>query len=110
MVDVAYRLLGLLVQARYQIALLVGLLNALSLLLPRLVRGRRERRPLAEGSALLAISPRQLHEVTAGWQYAGLRRYPALRLAHQGDDRAQQVTYLAFDTPADRDAVRARLG
>jgi hypothetical protein len=60
--------------------------------------------------ARLAISPRQVQDVSAGWQYAGLRRYPALRITHLGDDRGEQVTYLAFDTPADRDAVRARLG
>ena len=31
-----------------------------------------------------------------------LWRYPALRIRYLGDDRAAQVTYLAFDTPADR--------
>ena len=76
----------------------------------RLMRARRAPRPLAETPGRLAISPRQIQEVAAGWQYAGLRRYPALRIRYLGDDRAAQVTYLAFDTPADRDAVRARLG
>jgi hypothetical protein len=78
--------------------------------LQRLMRARRAPRLLAETPARLAIAPRQVQEVAAGWQYAGLRRYPALRIRYLDADRAAQVTYLAFDTPADRDAVRARLG
>jgi hypothetical protein len=77
--------------------------------LQRLLRAQRPPHAPAEMPGRLAISPRQIQEVAAGWQYAALRRYPALRIRYLGDDRAAQVTYLAFDTPAERDAVRARL-
>jgi len=80
------------------------------LLLQRQIRARREARSVAEAPARLAIAPRQVQDVAAGWQYAGLRRYPALRITHLDDDQAERATYLAFDSPADRDAVRARLG
>jgi hypothetical protein len=80
------------------------------LLLQRQMRARHEARQLVDTPAHLAISPRQIRDVSAGWQYVGLRRYPALRITHLGDDRGEHVTYLAFDTPTDRDAVRARLG
>ncbi len=79
------------------------------LLLHRQIRAHREPRQLVDTPAHLAISSRQIQDVSAGWQYVGLRRYPALRITHRGADRGEQFTYLAFDTPADRDAVRARL-
>ena len=72
--------------------------------------GRSARRMRRGDAGRLAISPRQIQEVPTGWQYAALRRYPALRIRYLGDEPAAQVTYLAFDTPAERDAVRARLG
>jgi len=67
----------------------------------------RERPP--EPSERLAIAAQAVREVTAGWQYAGLRRHPALRIAHRGVDRTERLTYLAFDSAEARDAVRARL-
>jgi hypothetical protein len=70
---------------------------------------RREPEPNVQTVARLAIPAPTLEAVTAGWQYAGLRRYPALRLAHAGEHDRPQYTYLAFGSVAARDAVLARL-
>ncbi|HEY7060104.1 MAG TPA: hypothetical protein VII06_01385 [Chloroflexota bacterium] len=71
--------------------------------------GRREPEVIVQSIARLAIPAPTLEAVEAGWQYAGLRRYPALRLRHRGDSPRPQFTYLAFGSRAARDAVRARL-
>lgn len=78
-----------------------------------LVAQRRAPRPepeiVVQSVARLAIPPPTLEAVMAGWQYAGLRRYPALRLTHQSGQDRPQYTYVAFGTAAARDAVLARL-
>ena len=68
---------------------------------------RRERPP--EPSERLVIAAQAVREVATGWQYAGLRRYAALRIAHRGFDRTERLTYLAFDSAEARDALRSRL-
>jgi hypothetical protein len=70
---------------------------------------RREPDPVTETTTRLVIPARSRHAVVAGWQYDGLRRHPALRLAHEGDDGREQYTYLAFGNVYARDAVLARL-
>jgi hypothetical protein len=78
-----------------------------------LVAQRRAPRPEPEvvvhSVARLAIPAPTLEAVLPGWQYAGLRRYPALRLTHQSGQERPQYTYVAFGTAAARDAVLARL-
>jgi hypothetical protein len=69
-------------------------------------QSRRERPP--EPSERLAIAAQAVRDVATGWQYAGLRRYAALRIAHRGVDRTERLTYLAFDSAEARDALRAR--
>jgi hypothetical protein len=70
---------------------------------------RREPEIVVQSVARLAIPAPTLEAVTHGWQYAGLRRYPALRLVHSGEHGRPQYTYVAFGTAAARDAVFARL-
>lgn len=70
---------------------------------------RREPEPIVQSVARLAIPAPTLAAVTRGWQYAGLRRYPALRLEHHAGRERPQYTYLAFGSTAARDAVIARL-
>jgi hypothetical protein len=70
---------------------------------------RQEPEVVVQSVARLAIPAPTLEAVTPGWQYAGLRRYPALRLQHSGERGRPQYTYVAFGTAAARDAVFARL-
>jgi hypothetical protein len=70
---------------------------------------RREPEPTVQSVARLAIPAPTLGAVTPGWQYAALRRYPALRLTHAGERGRPQHTYLAFGSAAARDAVLDRL-
>jgi hypothetical protein len=70
---------------------------------------RREPEPTVQSVARLAIPAPTLEAVASGWQYAGLRRYPALRLTHSGEHERPQYTYLAFGSAAARDAVLAHL-
>ncbi len=64
---------------------------------------------VVQSIARLAIPAPTLEAVAPGWQYAGLRRYPALRLVHGGEQGRPQYTYVAFGTTAARDAVLTRL-
>jgi hypothetical protein len=70
---------------------------------------RREPEVVVQSVARLAIPAPTLEAITPGWQYAGLRRYPALRLQHSGQRGRPQYSYAAFGTAAARDAVLARL-
>jgi hypothetical protein len=72
-------------------------------------RRRREPEPRPEPTSHLTIPAHARQAIVVGWQYAGLRRYPALRMAHQGEDGREQLTYLAFGSVFARDAVLARL-
>ena len=72
-------------------------------------RRRPEPPPVTETTTRLTITARARQAVVAGWQYAALRRYPALRVAPQGDDGRAQYAYLAFSTVFAREAVLARL-
>ncbi|HLH24011.1 MAG TPA: hypothetical protein VK066_15920 [Chloroflexota bacterium] len=69
----------------------------------------REPEVVVQSIARLAIPAPTLEAVAPGWQYAGLRRYPALRLVHGGEQGRPQYTYVAFGTTAARDAVLTRL-
>ncbi len=69
----------------------------------------REPELVVQSVARLAIPAPTLEAITSGWQYAGLRRYPTLRLQHSGEGGRPQYSYLAFGTVAARDAVLARL-
>jgi hypothetical protein len=80
------------------------------ILIDRLISRQLERDTASEPPARLEIAPRALEDVLRGWQYVGLRRLPALRLTHRGEDGAVERTYLAFDSTAGRDAVWGRLG
>jgi hypothetical protein len=60
--------------------------------------------------ARLAIAPRALEAMTPGWQFDGLKRMPALRLAHRSDEGTGRYTYVAFGSVEVRDEVVRRLG
>jgi hypothetical protein len=70
---------------------------------------RREPEMVVQSVARLAIPAPRLEAITAGWQYAGLRRYPALRFQHTGGRGRPEYSYVAFGTTAARDAVFTRL-
>jgi hypothetical protein len=52
--------------------------------------------------ARLAVAREALVDVEPGWQYAGLRRWPAIRVAYRGADGALVTAYVAFAEPAQR--------
>lgn len=81
---------------------------------PRALRGWRRRlvrppEPVVERTTRLAIPAYAQRTAMPGWQYAALRRYPAIRVAYTGEDGRVQYAYLAFGSPRGRDAVLAHL-
>jgi hypothetical protein len=52
--------------------------------------------------ARLTIAGDALVDVRPGWQYSGVQRWPALRLAYVGSDGALTAAYLAFPDAAQR--------
>jgi hypothetical protein len=65
----------------------------------------------ARAVARLAIGPGALVAVQPGWQYAGLQRWPAIRLSYHGADGALSAAYLAFSDASQRAwALAALLG
>jgi hypothetical protein len=56
----------------------------------------------ARAVAQLAVAPGALGDVQPGWQYAGLQRWPALRLTYHGADGALTAAYLAFADASQR--------
>ncbi|HZR98488.1 MAG TPA: hypothetical protein VFE37_07270 [Chloroflexota bacterium] len=59
--------------------------------------------------ARLAVARAALVDVRAGWQYAALHRWPAVRLTYAGTDGALTAAYLAFADVALRDWALAEL-
>jgi hypothetical protein len=72
-------------------------------------RRRRAAAPPIEITNRLTIPARARQAAVAGWQYAGLRRYPAIRLTYTDDGNRKRYSYLAFGGTLARDAVLARL-
>ena len=58
----------------------------------------------------LTIVRADLDEVTVGWQYARLRRWPAVRLLHHHADGTLEAAYLAFAHEGQLAWLLARLG
>jgi hypothetical protein len=59
--------------------------------------------------ARVAIPRAALAAVRPGWQYSGLRRWPALRVSYHGSDGTLVGAYLAFPEVAQRAWALARL-
>jgi len=63
----------------------------------------------AAAQARLAIPRATLADLAVGWQYAGLRRWPALRLLYYAAEGSLASAYLAFAAPAHCAWARERL-
>ena len=63
----------------------------------------------ADSIGKVAIPHGRLADLTAGWQYAGFGRWPAIRLQYLGPDDALVTAYLAFPDRAQRAWALARL-